>query len=161
MRPYTSADAAAVLAINEECVPEVGEMNDEKLALLQRNASFFVVVEVDEEVVGFLIGLDENATEYGSPNYGWFHGRHESFAYVDRIALSSAARGRGFGPDLYSAFEAWATGAGKPVLTAEVNTIPDNPRSHRFHERFGFVIVDRQRPYGPDEEVAMYEKPLG
>lgn len=161
MRPYESADAVAVLAINEECVPEVGDMNEEKLALLQRNASFFVVVEVDDEVVGFLIGLDETATEYGSPNYAWFGERHESFAYVDRIALSSRARGRGFGPDLYSAFEAWAAKAGKPVLTAEVNTVPDNPRSHRFHELFGFEVVDRQRPYGPDEEVAMYEKSLG
>lgn len=161
MRQYESADAAAVLAINEECVPAVGEMNEEKLALLQRNASFFVVVEIDDEVVGFLVGLDETANEYGSPNYRWFCDRHESFAYVDRIALSGTARGRGFGPDLYSAFEAWAERAGKPVLTAEVNTIPDNPRSHRFHGLLGFVVVDRRRPYGPDEEVAMYEKLLG
>jgi predicted GNAT superfamily acetyltransferase len=158
MRAYEMSDAREVLAINEECVPEVGAMDVERLELLQRNSGFFAVVEVDDAVVGFLLGLDEHALEYESPNYRWFSERHASFAYIDRIALSEAARGMGLGQDLYRAFEAWSIGHGKPLLTAEVNTIPDNPRSHRFHETFGFSVVERVRPYGPDEEVAMYEK---
>ncbi len=158
MRSYDSADADAVLAINEECVPEVGGLTAERLAYFEEKAGFFAVVEVDDTVVGFLIGLDEHASDYESPNYSWFKERYSQFAYIDRIALSSSARGLGFGPDLYRAFEAWAIGHGKPVLLAEVNTIPDNPRSHRFHEIFGFRELDRVRPYGPEEEVAMYEK---
>ena len=160
MRAYVPSDAQAVLAINAECVPEVGAMDAEKLATFEEMAGFFAVVELDEQVVGFLIGLDEHATTYGSPNYAWFAERYPSFAYVDRIALSASARGNGFGPDLYRAFEAWAFGHGKPALLAEVNTIPDNPRSHRFHELFGFAELARCRPYGPEEEVAMYAKPL-
>lgn len=160
MRSYDQSDAEAVLAINAECVPEVGTMNAEKLAYFEKSASFFVVVEVDHEVVGFLIGLDEHATDYSSPNYAWFAERYPVFAYVDRIAISESGRGLGLGPDMYRAFEAWAFGHGKPALLAEVNTIPDNPRSHRFHELFGFVELGRCQPYGPDEEVAMYEKPL-
>lgn len=160
MRSYEPADADAVLSINEECVPEVGELTDEKLAYFAEKASFFAVAEVDDEVVGFLIGLDEHATDYPSPNYAWFSERYETFAYVDRIALSEPGRGLGLGPDLYRAFEAWAFGHGKPALLAEVNTIPENPRSHRFHEIFGFHELERVRPYGPDEEVAMYEKRL-
>lgn len=161
MRAYQPIDAEAILQINRECVPEVGEMDAAKLALFERIAGFFVVVEHDDNIAGFLIGLDEAAIDYTSPNYRWFAERHGTFAYVDRIALSESARGNGFGRDLYRAFEAWAVGQGKPMLTAEVNTIPDNPRSHRFHETFGFAEVQRRRPYGPDEEVAMYEKALG
>ncbi|MDW3176300.1 MAG: GNAT family N-acetyltransferase [Acidimicrobiia bacterium] len=160
MRSYDPADATAVLAINEECVPEVGGLTAERLAYFAEKAGLFAVVEVDEQVVGFLVGLDEYATEYPSPNYAWFSERYDSFGYIDRIALSASARGLGLGPDLYRAFEAWAYGHGKPVLVAEVNTIPDNPRSHRFHELFGFRELERTRPYGPDEEVAMYEKRL-
>lgn len=160
MRSYDSADADAVLAINKECVPEVGELTAERLAYFEEKASFFVVIEIEDTVVGFLIGLDEEATDYPSPNYAWFSERYRQFAYIDRIALSAPARGLGFGPTLYRSFEAWAFGHGKPVLLAEVNTIPDNPRSHRFHEAFGFRELDRVRPYGPDEEVAMYEKRL-
>ena len=160
MRSYAPSDAEAVLAINTECVPEVGTMTAEKLAYFEKSASFFVVAEVDDQVVGFLIGLDEHTENYPSPNYAWFSERYPSFAYVDRIAISASGRGMGLGPDMYRAFEAWAFGHGKSVLLAEVNTIPDNPRSHHFHEVFGFSELERCRPYGPDEEVAMYAKPL-
>lgn len=160
MRSYEHTDADAVLAINEECVPEVGGLTTEKLAYFTEKASFFAVVEVDEKVVGFIIGLDEFATDYPSPNYAWFSERYDQFAYVDRIAISEPGRGLGLGPDMYRAFEAWAIGHGKSVLLAEVNTVPQNPRSHRFHEIFGFRELERVRPYGPDEEVAMYEKAL-
>lgn len=160
IRDYTPADAEVVLAINEACVPEVGEMDADKLALFAEIADWFKVVEVDGDVVGLLVGLTEGMHRYGSPNYAWFSERHERFAYVDRIALGEASRGQGWGQRLYAAFETWARDNDKPVLSAEVNTIPDNPPSHRFHLAFGFVEVGRERPYGPDEEVAMYDKIL-
>ncbi len=47
------------------------------------------------------------------------------------------------------------------MLAAEVNTEPPNPRSLRFHRRFGFIEVARFRPYGPDAEEAMLVKHLG
>ena len=64
------------------------------------------------------------------------------------------------GQNFYRAAEAWAYGTGKSVLAAEVNTVPDNPASHRFHQAFGFVEVGRAKPYGGEEEVAYYEKKL-
>lgn len=160
MRAYDPSDAKAVLAINAECIPEVGNLDAEKLAYFEESASFFVVAEVESEVVGFLIGLDEHSIDYPSPNYAWFAERYPSFAYVDRIAISASGRGLGLGPDMYRAFEAWGVGHGKECLLAEVNTVPDNPRSHHFHDVFGFTEVARCRPYGPDEQVAMYEKRL-
>ena len=161
MRTYDPADADTILAINAECVPEVGEMDEGKLAYFTENASLFVVVEgEDAGPIGFLIGLDDTTVGYGSPNYAFFAGRHAEFAYVDRIALSASAQGKGHGPALYNAFEAWAFGHGKRVLAAEVNTVPDNPHSHHFHQKFGFTEVERANPYGSEEEVAYYEKSL-
>lgn len=160
IRDYRGSDAAAVLAINEECVPEVNSIGPRTLEMFARVSPFLKVVEVENQVVGFMVGLTEEAAEYQSKNYGWFCQRHEAFAYVDRIAFAATGRGQGWGPALYEHFEAWARQHDKPVMSAEVNTIPDNPRSHRFHELFGFVEVARRRPYGPDEEVAMYDKSL-
>lgn len=160
IRPYVASDRAAVLAINADNVPEVGEMDDAKLDLFERISPWFRVVEVNGSLVGLLVGLTEDSTDYQSPNYRWFLDRNSSFAYVDRIALAEEGRGKGWGPALYDEFSAWATMNGRPLLCAEVNTVPANPRSTRFHEIYGFVEVARQRPYGPDEEVAMFEKPL-
>ena len=161
MRAYESSDATAVLAINAECVPEVGAMDADKLEYFVENAAFFVVEENDSgEVVGFLIGLDETTTDYDSNNYAWFKERYPKFAYVDRVALTESARGDGLGGRFYAAFEAWAFGHGKLYLLAEVNTIPDNPHSHHFHEKNGFVETGRGNPYGGEEEVAYYEKVL-
>jgi len=161
MRSYEEADAQAVLAINAECVPEVGEMDEEKLAYFVGAAGLFLVETSDDDaVVGFLIGLDETATEYGSNNYAFFRGRNDEFGYVDRIAITEAGRGKGIGQSFYNAFEAWTYGHGKRILAAEVNTVPDNPPSHRFHLAFGFTEVERANPYGGEEEVAYYEKAL-
>ena len=161
MRAYESSDASAVLAINEECVPEVGEMDADKLNYFEANSQFFAVEENEEgELLGFVIGLDETTDSYTSNNYAWFKERYPKFAYVDRIALTQSARGNGLGASFYNAFEAWAIGHGKIYLTAEVNTVPDNPHSHHFHAKHGFVETGRGKPYGGDEEVAYYEKTL-
>jgi predicted GNAT superfamily acetyltransferase len=40
-----------------------------------------------------------------------------------------------------------------------VNTDPDNPGSHRFHQRLGFREIGRKR-YSADYEVAFYARPL-
>jgi predicted GNAT superfamily acetyltransferase len=159
MRAYEPTDAEAVLAINAECVPEVGTLDATTLEYFAEHSGFFAVKEDDHDaVIGFMIGLDETAVAYPSANYAWFTARHGSFAYVDRIALSADARGKGIGPEFYRAFEAWAFGHGKPVMVAEVNTVPDNPHSHHFHVNFGFEEAGRANPYDGDEEVAYYER---
>ncbi len=160
IRDYAPSDAQAVLAINASNVPEVGPMDEDKLALFVEISPFFKMVEVDGQVVGIMIGLSEESTGYESSNYAWFVDRLDSFAYIDRIALIEGGRGQGWGQKLYREFEQWATESGRSWLCAEVNTEPDNPPSHRFHLKFGFSEVSRRRPYGPDEEVAMYKKRL-
>lgn len=159
-RPFESGDEQQVLALNAACVPEVGEMDADKLARLAEWSPFFRVVESDGQIVAFLVGLTEDAT-YESPNFAWFAERHPAFAYIDRVAVDEEHRGEGWGPALYREFEAWANEAGKPILCAEVNTEPPNPRSLRFHDLFGFDMVDQFEPTGsPDYRVGLMEKRL-
>jgi uncharacterized protein len=157
IRPRTPADDDRVRAINAANVPEVGPLDEDRLTLFAETAAHFDVVELDGEVIGLFVGLAEGAA-YASPNYRWFADRHEHFAYVDRIALEPVARGIGVADELYVRFEAWAETTGRPFVCAEVNVEPPNPRSMRFHERRGFVVVDEIAPYGTQERVAMVEK---
>ncbi|MDA3040284.1 MAG: GNAT family N-acetyltransferase [Actinomycetota bacterium] len=160
LRDYQPADFDEVLEINQSNVPEVGPLDEEKLALFVRISPCLKVIEIDGDVVGMLIGLTESDTDYRSLNFGWFRERLDRFAYIDRIALAVAARGQGWGPALYEDLESWARSIDRPAMCAEVNTLPPNPRSMRFHLLNGFEEIGRFQPYGPEAEVAMLRKPL-
>ncbi|MFP5322581.1 MAG: GNAT family N-acetyltransferase [Acidimicrobiia bacterium] len=157
VRDRRPGDDAALRALNQANVPEVGPLDDERLALFAEQACRFQVVVDEGAVLGLFVGLTEGVP-YDSPNYRWFSERHERFAYVDRIALAPELRGEGVADALYAAFEDLAASTGRPVVCAEVNVEPPNPRSMRFHERRGFEVVGEQAPYGTDERVAMVEK---
>jgi len=160
IRDYVAADAEPVLALNEACTPDVGPMDETKLAEFAEWASYFRVVDVDGQVRAMLIGLDQNAP-YSSPNFGWFVEHVRRFAYIDRIAVDESQRGLGWGPALYKDFEIWAVGAGLPQLCAEVNIEPPNPRSVRFHEIYGFSQLEEFEPTGSSAyRVVMLAKPV-
>jgi len=165
IRDYRPADSEQVLALNLACLPEVGTMDPEKLAGFVEWAPYFRVVDIglasaEPEIVGLLIGLTEDAP-YGSPNFGWFTERYSSFAYIDRIAVSETQRGKGWGPALYHDFERWARSVQRPILCAEVNVEPPNERSVRFHELFGFDLLEEVEPTGsPDYRVVMVAKAI-
>jgi predicted GNAT superfamily acetyltransferase len=152
-------DHDRIRAINAANVPEVGPLDEDRLALFATSAAQFRVVEVDGLVRGLFVGLVEGL-DYGSPNYRWFAARHPTFAYVDRIALEPDLRGRGLADELYQDFEDWARVSGRTIACAEVNLEPPNPRSLRFHQRRGYDVVAECQPYGPHERVAMVEKRL-
>lgn len=156
LRDHSASDLGAILALNAANVPEVGPLDDERLASLAREAAWLPVAVDGSAHVGFAIFLTEGA-RYDSPNYRWFAERHERFLYVDRIAIAEGARGVGLGRAIYGQAVELARRDGRSVLCAEVNTIPPNPTSMRFHERFGFREVARIRPYDANAEVAMLE----
>ena len=162
LRPYAPADAASAHALNQANVPEVGAADADRWAWLTSLADHADVVDDGGAVVAVLLGFAEGSA-YDSPNYRWFAARHERFAYVDRIAVAEPFRGAGLAQGLYHSFEAWARDRGIGVLCAEVNTVPPNPRSLRFHQRLGFEVVADIEPW-PDTEpghrVAMVEKHL-
>ena len=159
IRPFTSADLPAVQALNAANVPAVGVLDEARVDLFTRAAdAFWVAVDDDTAtVVGLFVGLREGRP-YTSPNYRWFAARHDRFAYVDRIALTPAARGTGLADSLYDRWEQAARADGVALLCAEVNVLPPNPRSMAFHARRGMVPVAEVASHGGEGRVAMLEK---
>lgn len=156
IRPVTADVLPAVRALNAANVPEVGVLDDDRMRLFTTADAFWVALE-HGEVVGLFVGLFAGH-DYDSPNYRWFAMRHQHFGYVDRIALAPSARGTGLADALYDRWAEAAAAAHVPVLCAEVNVLPPNPRSLAFHTRRGFVSVAEFSPYDPAQRVAMLER---
>ena len=93
-------------------------------------------------------------------NLTWLRARLDDFFYIDRIIIDGRAQGQGLGQTLYQDIEDFARQLGHKYLACEVNTIPDNPGSHRFHEAFGFKAlgVEDYPAYG--KAVRYYAKAL-
>lgn len=128
-------------ALNEAHAVELSSMSAEDFA---RHTSAAWRVLVSPPAAGFVIALDHTARP-DSPNHAWFRARLERFAYIDRVVVDSAARGRGVARALYDAVIAQARADNLPVLTAEVNADPPNPASDAFHDRFGFTVMGEAR----------------
>jgi predicted GNAT superfamily acetyltransferase len=160
LRDFHETDSAALLELNANNRPEVGPLDIERLRHFASVSPFFKVAHVRGTLVGFLLGTVDSSRAYAGPEFRWFRARHATFAYVVRVAIADSARGQGLGPRFYHAFENWAIAAGKPLLCADVNTIPANPRSLRFHTLFGFHEVGRTNPDLDGREVAMLAKTL-
>lgn len=158
--PITPADLDDVLALNQVWVPHVGSLERAGLEALVAEAVHTQVVRAtDGELLGFLVALGPGAG-YRSPNYRWFAQRHRGFLYVDRIAVSPSAQGRGIGRRLYDAAGVAAAERGAAVVCCEVNLTPPNPDSQRFHAALGFVEVGRQWTYDDTVEVQLLERPV-
>lgn len=143
LRPATSADSEAVLALNEESVEYLSPLDDRKLSSLVEQAALYLVVEDQGVVIAFLLALREGA-QYDSPNYTWFANRYAQFLYVDRVVVSKAIIGKGLGSMLYTELFSFASNNGISTVTCEFDVEPPNADSERFHARFGFKEVGRQ-----------------
>jgi predicted GNAT superfamily acetyltransferase len=158
LRPYRDADLDALVAINDEAYPAVPITPPEELAELIAMSSVRVVVDVDGEPGGFVLGMPPGL-DYASENYTFFSARsHEldrGFVYVDRIVLAPRLRSRGLGPQLYAAVIDEARRVGAAEVLCEVNVEPPNPGSLAFHTRLGFVEVGRQSTKGGANIVAL------
>ena len=143
VRDAVEADAPAIVALNLESEAVLSPMDATRFALLRANAAYLRVVEEDGAVVAFLMAFRERA-DYDSVNYRWFDARFDAFLYVDRVVVSNACQGRGFGALLYADLFASARAAGVPRVTCEFDVEPPNEASRRFHARHGFVEVGSQ-----------------
>ena len=162
IRPYTFSDLPALYAINQASTPGVGyEATADGLKRWIDLATCLVATDEGGAPLGFINLIEPGTLAYESANLRWFEAWQAEqgcdLLYVDRIAISKAARGQGLGQRLYAA--AFDLARGRQWLGAEVNTDPDNPGSHRFHARMGFVRVGEKR-YTPDYAVAYYARPV-
>jgi predicted GNAT superfamily acetyltransferase len=155
VRDMTLDDLNVVHAINEENVPAVGQETFEDLRAIFDVCSINLVAEIDGQVRGFCMVMPPG-TDYSSPNYLYFCERHADFVYLDRVAITADAQGRGIGPMLYREVERRSTA---PWFALEVNVKPPNEGSMRFHAREGFVEVDRLETR-PGKIVSLMMKPL-
>ncbi len=158
IRTYTPSDLARLHAINEASTPNVSKETERSLAACFAAGICLVAVDADDSPIGFL-SLVEPGADYRSPNYAWFEARGGDYVYVDRIAFSPETRGQGLGPKLYEkAFERFA--GRRSVMVCEINTLPPNPGSMRFHERLGFRVVGHAAHDPGVYEVAFLERSL-
>ena len=154
----TEADLEYVLALNEASLPHVSNMDLEQTRWFARNACYFRIARIEEQFVGFLIGL-RPGIDYGSENYRWFCDHYGDFGYIDRVAVDASARRQGVASSLYDDF-ADSVRDKVDVMTCEVNVRPPNDSSMRYHELHGFRQVARQQTEDGKKEVAMMEKKL-
>lgn len=158
IRAYSSEDEAFVLRLNEDCTPEVGDMDQRRFAQIREAAFSILIAESDGEPVGFLILLRARAP-YDSDNYAWFEERFDRHLYVDRIAIDEMARGEGVATALYEEAFNLARESGDPRVTAEVNEMPPNPASLAFHDRMGFLKLGT-RLSNAGKSVVLLERPV-
>jgi len=74
--------------------------------------------------------------------------------------VDTALQGRGLGRALYAAFEADAHANGRERLVCEINSVPPNPLSERFHMTLGFKPVGEQLLEGTGKTVRYWVKEL-
>ena len=142
--PATTEHFAAILDLNEEFVHFLAPLSRERLGLLDSLASYHKVAIDEDGVAGFALAFGSD-TQHDSVNFRWFAARYPSFLYVDRVVVSSHRQGTGVGGLLYRDLFAFACREGYEQITCEIDADPPNPRSERFHERFGFREVGSQQ----------------
>src|SRR5580698_1255525 len=150
-------DRDIILSLNNEHAQETSALDDSGLTALLDMA--FYARGVDRGATAFLIALDHNAS-YGSPNFMWFKAAHASFVYIDRIIVSSSARGRGIARLLYDDLFTAARNAGYDRVVCEVNIDPPNLGSEAFHAAMGFERVGEATIHSGTKIVRYLEKAL-
>ncbi|MDX1568992.1 MAG: GNAT family N-acetyltransferase [Xanthomonadales bacterium] len=142
IRDAADSELDAILAINNDAVPNVTTLTPEELAAFHRDAGYFRVAISQGHLAGFLIALLPEH-DYGSPNFQWFKGNYDQFVYIDRVVVASGFRGLGIGNVFYADVQSYAE-LRAPYLTCEVNLQPRNDVSLLFHGAQGFHEVGQQ-----------------
>ena len=155
IRNVEEKDKAFVLELNRVNVEVLSPMDEEKFQYFVKVSDMFQVAEVDGKPVAFLIALREGLPDYTSENYIWFSKQYEKFLYVDRIVIDEEARSLGLGRQIYEGVFERAAKAGIDKVTAEVDIIPYNDPSLKFHEAMGFEEVGQQVIRGGEIKVSL------
>ena len=159
LRTIEAKDDSYVLDLNEVNVEVLSPMDEAKLDYFKKNAELFQVAEVDGRPAAFLIALREGL-DYTSENYIWFMKEYPQFLYVDRIVIDEKYRGMGLGRYIYESVFDYARETGISVVTAEIDTVPYNETSLKFHEEMGFKEVGEQIIRGGAIQVSLQARDI-
>ena len=159
VKEFSSSVSQALLlqifALNQENTPEVGSLASTKeLQNLVTQSSNNYYISLNDTVIAFMICFRERSS-YHSDNYKFFSKKENKFLYVDRIAIKDTYRRKGIAKNLYSIIEMQANAESIP-LCCEVNKIPLNEISIKFHQDFGFSQVGENDFI--DHSVAYFQK---
>ena len=155
IRAVNESDYDFILRVNEENVEVLSPMDRKKLCEFIKMSEMFSVALAGGERAAFLIALTEAAATYKSENYQWFKKNFDRFLYIDRIVIDEPFRKKGLGKMLYQEVFDHAKQRGIPVVTAEIDTVPYNEASLKFHERMGFAEVGTQFIRGGEVKVSL------
>jgi predicted GNAT superfamily acetyltransferase len=144
LRPITTADLDAVVALNERHVELTAPMDRARLVEFVDAAEHADVIEVDGEFGGFVITFAAGAA-YDGTHFGWFAARYDDYCYLDRIIVHEDFQRRGLGTFVYDELEG---DCGRPVFALEVNIDPPNEPSLAFHRARGFTEVGQSDASG-------------
>jgi predicted GNAT superfamily acetyltransferase len=159
IRDAAANDFPAILELNAASVHFLSPLDAARLRHLHAQAAYHRVVELQGRVVAFLLAFREGA-HYDSPNYLWFAQQYSAFLYIDRVVVDDAARGLGLGIQLYDDILAFAAHAGIARLTCEFDLDPPNPVSAKFHQRYAFREVGRQRVGAGMKQVSLQARDI-
>lgn len=144
IRDVREEDFDFILALNKTNVEVLSPMNMENLKNFIKTSNLFLVAEVDGQPAGFLIALREGVDDYESENYRWFSNKYSNFLYIDRVVIDEKFRSKGVGKKFYDAVKQTAEDDGVERVTAEIDIVPYNEASLKFHTAMGFKEVGIQ-----------------
>lgn len=139
IRPANLEDLETIHKLNESVLPHVNSISRVDFEEFLKVSSFFVVIEVNEKIVAFMIVLGPGKT-YKSENYQFYCNKYQSFDYVDRIVVDIKSQRYGCGRALYEYLKEHSY---EERITCEVNLNPPNPVSQEFHKVMGFSEVGK------------------
>lgn len=158
IRETIADDLPAALALNNNSIPALNEIDAAELERLAGMAALALTAEVDGEFAGFCITFPPGV-DYASLNYGWFSRNYDDFVYLDRIAVDQSYRRLGIGKAFYDHVIQRFVGT-YPLLLCEVNVRPRNEASLSFHHAIGFREVGQQDTDGGNKTVSLLALPL-
>ncbi len=184
---YRSSAADLFLnALGGKFIPILGERNRaQRLLELSINKDNCFSVEHESELLGIL-AFQIDKTTFLNPSfatmrsvYGVFGGIFKAIGlsqlehktrfgeiYIEAVAVSELARGKGIGTKLFDAIFQMAEEKGYKTITLQV--IDTNPRAKELYERIGFEVVKQSKTWPLNKllgwsfnEVFLMKKDMG
>lgn len=157
IRDITPAHFKTFLSLNDEFTHWTSPLDAQALEYMFGFADYARQIDGG---AGVLIGYAHDTSYPDHWNLEWLRQHLTNFFYIDRIIIAAAAQGQGLGQSLYEDIADFARARGHSHLACEVNTVPNNPGSHRFHLNFGFEPIGERDFPEYDKSVRYYAKAL-